>query len=256
MLITMMVDKIILTVTVSLSALVFSTASGFEAPDPPPDIQPSTGEATEDQQQPEQDAPEEQEQPASLDELLGIAEENSEAPEDAARIEQDDDLDRALEESSMQDNFSVAIEKMEISANMLGDRHQSGLGTQRIQEDILRRLEFLMDQARQQQAMQSQSSQSARQNQPSPGDLSQPQQNQQQQGQNQNPSNENQQEGTPPPRQEGDINSNLEEEQREWGSLPERIREQLLQGRNEAFSRLYEKMTRSYYRLLAEEESP
>lgn len=255
----MTADKFILTLTISISAFVLTRANGIVVPDTVPDEQTSSNESVDDGQvseQPTDDTPPKQEQPATLDELLGIADANEEAPEDATRIEQDDDLDRALEESSMQDNFSVAIEKMEISADMLGAKHQSGLGTQRIQEDILRRLEYLMDQARQQQAMQSQSSQSSQQSQPNPGDLSQPQQDQQQQSQNQSPSDQSQGEGSPPPRQEGDINSNLEEEQREWGSLPDRIREQLLQGRNEAFSRLYEKMTRSYYRLLAEEESP
>ena len=207
---------------------------------------------------PAEDIPPKEETPATLDELLGIQNDSNESPEDAARLDQDEDLDRELEEASMQDNFSVAIEKMEISANMLGSRHQSGLGTQRIQEDILKRLEYLMDQAKEQQSMQSQSSQqSSSQSKPSQEDLSQPQEGQQQQqAQSQQAPGQGEANVQTPPKQEGDINSNLEEQQREWGTLPERIREQLLQGRNEAFSRLYEKMTRSYYRLLAEEESP
>ncbi|MDG2054078.1 MAG: hypothetical protein P8J86_05160 [Phycisphaerales bacterium] len=225
-----------------------------------PNVVPETDQPQEDQElkAPTEDTPPKEETPATLDELLGIQNDNKEAPEDAARLDQDEDLDRELEEASMQDNFSVAIEKMEISANMLGSRHQSGLGTQRIQEDILKRLEYLMDQAKEQQSMQSQSSQqSSSQSKPSQEDLSQPQEGQQQQqAQNQQAPGQGESNGQTPPKQEGDINSNLEEQQREWGMLPDRIREQLLQGRNEAFSRLYEKMTRSYYRLLAEEESP
>jgi hypothetical protein len=221
---------------------------------------PETDQPKEDQdlKTPPENTPPKEETPATLDDLLGIENDDKEAPEDAARLDQDEDLDRELEEASMQDNFSIAIEKMEISANMLGSRHQSGLGTQRIQEDILQRLEYLMDQAKQQQqSMQSQSSQqSSSQNKPSQKDLSQPQDGQQQQAQNQQAPGEGESNVQTPPNQEGDINSNLEEEQREWGALPDRIREQLLQGRNEAFSRLYEKMTRSYYRLLAEEEAP
>jgi hypothetical protein len=220
---------------------------------------PETDQPKEDQdlKTPPENTPPKEETPATLDDLLGIENDDKEAPEDAARLDQDEDLDRELEEASMQDNFSIAIEKMEISANMLGSRHQSGLGTQRIQEDILQRLEYLMDQAKQQQqSMQSQSSQqSSSQNKPSQKDLSQPQDGQQQ-AQNQQAPGEGESNVQTPPKQEGDINSNLEEEQREWGALPDRIREQLLQGRNEAFSRLYEKMTRSYYRLLAEEEAP
>ncbi len=247
--------------TLMLCTLFVMSMPVVGVPDTPDTEAPitDTNDETQDTQPPIEDVVPSPEKPATLDELLGLEEAGEEAPEDAAQAEQEDDLDRVLEESSMQDNFSVAIEKMEISANMLGTRHQSGLGTQRIQEDILRRLEYLMDQAKQQQSMQSQSSQSSSQSQPSPQDLSDPQANeQQQQGQSQQTQNQNQgqAENTPPSRQEGDINTNLDEERREWGTLPERIREQLLQGRNEAFSRLYEKMTRSYYRLLAEEDSP
>jgi hypothetical protein len=42
----------------------------------------------------------------------------------------------------------------------------------------------------------------------------------------------------------------------EWGSLPQRVRDMLLQGRNEKFSSLYEKLTGEYYRRLAEGDSP
>ena len=38
--------------------------------------------------------------------------------------------------------------------------------------------------------------------------------------------------------------------------LPERIREMLLQGKQETFSSLYEQLTQEYYRRLAEEGSP
>ena len=44
----------------------------------------------------------------------------------------------------------------------------------------------------------------------------------------------------------------MEELDREWGGLPRRIRDMLMQGRREAFSSVYEQMTREYYRRLAE----
>ncbi|HRP63251.1 MAG TPA: VOC family protein, partial [Phycisphaerales bacterium] len=56
-----------------------------------------------------------------------------------------------------------------------------------------------------------------------------------------------------PPMQEGDINTVFEESRSEWGSLPERVRDMLLQGRRERFSSLYEQLTREYYRRLAED---
>ena len=64
------------------------------------------------------------------------------------------------------------------------------------------------------------------------------------------------QEGDPPPMQQGDINTVLEESRAEWGSLPPRVRDQLLQGRKEKFSSLYQQLTQEYYKRLAEEGSP
>jgi hypothetical protein len=40
-----------------------------------------------------------------------------------------------------------------------------------------------------------------------------------------------------------------------WGNLPARVRDQLMQGRHDQFSSLYESMTETYYRRLAEEAS-
>ncbi len=56
--------------------------------------------------------------------------------------------------------------------------------------------------------------------------------------------------------QQGDINTMIEEQRTEWGNLPQRVREMLLQGREEKFSSLYEELTREYYRRLAEDGSP
>jgi hypothetical protein len=51
------------------------------------------------------------------------------------------------------------------------------------------------------------------------------------------------------------LNRVFEESRTEWGGLPQRVRDMLLQGRGEKFSSLYEQMTREYYRKLAEEGS-
>ena len=63
-------------------------------------------------------------------------------------------------------------------------------------------------------------------------------------------------EGDPPAPRHGDVNQIFDESRTEWGSLPQRIRDMLLQGRKEKFSSLYERLTREYYRRLAEEGSP
>ena len=63
------------------------------------------------------------------------------------------------------------------------------------------------------------------------------------------------QDGDPPPQQTGDINTMLEETDVEWGSLPERYRDELLQGRKEKYSSMYERLTREYYERLAEQGS-
>jgi hypothetical protein len=47
----------------------------------------------------------------------------------------------------------------------------------------------------------------------------------------------------------------LEESRVEWGRLPDRVRELILQGRRDRVSTLYERITREYYRRLAEEAS-
>ena len=48
----------------------------------------------------------------------------------------------------------------------------------------------------------------------------------------------------------------IDETRIEWGNLPPRVRDQLLQGRSDKYSSHYERLTREYYRRLAEEGSP
>src|SRR5262249_41433113 len=50
----------------------------------------------------------------------------------------------------------------------------------------------------------------------------------------------------PPVQQPGPLNQNAWG----WGNLPERLREELLQGQSERFSPLYEDLTQSYYKRL------
>lgn len=214
----------------------------------PPGSQPPPGE---DKKKPDR------KDPPSLDDLLGIKEEKrTQSADDAANRAIKEELERQLNEKQIANALQLAIEGMSLSAEMLDTMFDPGLGTQRVQEDIIEKLQLLIDQAKKMSsASSSSSSSSSSQPQPqpeqNPGKQSQQQQQGQQDGQ-QSKGGRNQGENDPPPRQEGDLNPNLEELGSEWGHLPERVRNLLLQGRREKYSSLYDRLTSEYYRRLAE----
>jgi hypothetical protein len=219
--------------------------------DPPKDDQSQDGRDT----PPAGDPPPETDRPPTLDELLGIDEERPGDESDAEVAEQEaqEDLERRLNQQQINSAFEEAIAKMALSAEQLDRRFDTGLGTQRVQEEILEKLEFLLDQARKQKGSGAGSSSSSQsQTPPEPG-------RQGSQSAKKSPpqsqSSSDSQAGDPPPMQEGPVNTILEEERTEWGHLPQRVRDMLLQGRREKFSSLYEQMTREYYKRLAEEGS-
>lgn len=193
--------------------------------------------------------------PPSLDDLLGLDEDEADASgEAAAERSGQEDLERELSGEHLANAFEQALAEMARSADLLDVSFDAGIGTQRIQEDVLSKLQQLIDQARQQQSSSSSSS-SDQQQQPDsqqsdPGRQDQQQQNQQQ---SQQGNGEDGEETEGPPLQQEDLDSALEETRAEWGALPQRVRDMLLQGRQERFSSLYEQMTREYYRRLAEE---
>jgi len=207
-----------------------------------------------------QDAQEQKKTPPSLDELLGLDEETDEdgdgtpaervADEDAER-----ELQRRLNEEKIGDAFEVAIRQMGVAAEQLDQHFDTGLGTQRVQEEVLDKLAFLLDAAKKQNSGGSSSSSSRQQSKPQPQPKPGEQKSQQQQNPNQQASESNGQAEAPPPESARDLNSVLDESRTEWGNLPQRVRDVLLQGRREKFSSLYEQLTREYYRRLAEEGS-
>ena len=199
----------------------------------------------------------------SLDELLGIEEDEQDDSAHLAEEEAEAELQRRLSGAELESAFDEAIEKMRISASRLDEAFDPGLGTQRVQESILAKLDQLIDEARNQQ--QSSSSRSSSQSQSQPQE--QPSPPQQDPGKQQRTPGESEadrqagqpqdgQEADPPGPESGELNSMFEESRSEWGSLPERFRDELLQGRSDRFSPLYERLTRAYYRRLAEESSP
>jgi hypothetical protein len=187
----------------------------------------------------------------SLDELLGTG---GGKPNDAAAPDPEKAaLDKLLSGEELGQAFEQAVGLMKDAAKRLSDTKDVGLSTQRIQEDALRKLDQLISsldrQAQQQQQQQSQGEQDQQQ--------SQPRQRQQQQSQqtSQQPATGDPQEHEGPELQEGALNPELDSARAAWGALPARVRQMLLQGSNDRFSSLYNRLTQDYYRRLAEESS-
>ena len=202
-----------------------------------------------------QDPDEKRDPPPSLDDLLGLETDKSEVQADeAARAESERELQRRLDEKEITDAFLVALDKMATSATRLGELFDTGLATQRVQQDILAKLDQLIDKARQMQSLgqasASRSTSSQRSRSQNPGQRKNQANNSRRDGTPQDP-----QAGDPPPRQEGDIHTILQEVGVEWGNLPERLRQDLMQGRNDKFSSMYRRLTEEYYKRLAEEGS-
>jgi len=197
--------------------------------------------------------------PPSLDELLGIDSDAQAAPPEGRIAEREaaEELRRRLAAEDLGDAFRQAIRLMELVVARFDDALDTGIETQRAQDDVIARLESLIEQARQQQSEQSSSSssspqrsQSQRQQQPSArsseGASSASESDSECAG-------DGDQDSSGVSSREGDLRVDFEESRAEWGALPDRVRNMLLQGRRERFSSLYEQLTREYYRRLAEE---
>ncbi|MEZ6241947.1 MAG: hypothetical protein R3B57_02795 [Phycisphaerales bacterium] len=185
----------------------------------------------------------------SLDELLGLAppgtgsDEGAHVLPDPLRAE----LDRELSQQEAAQAFEQAATLMGETAMRLADAGDTGLATQRLQEDIIRKLDAVIEAAqRNQQQQNSSSSSQQQQNQQQP---SQPQEQQQAQ----NPQGDNRDENMPPSRRDGPLRPEIESARAAWGALPQRVRDSLMQGLSDRYSSLYERLTETYYRRLAED---
>ena len=187
----------------------------------------------------------------SLDELLGLEEKDDSAPAHEVDTDAADaDLNRELaQEKPISDEFLEAVGLMHESAGRLGAQGDMGVVTQRLQEDIIRRLDELIDRAGQQSSSSSQSQ------------SQQEQQNQQQPNQQRREEEQQQNQAEPSDRQEGPAGQDAQLgaqallDGARWGNLPQRLREALLQGSSDSYSSLYKSMTETYYKRLAEEAS-
>ena len=178
----------------------------------------------------------------SLDELLGL-----EAAGDRAEDPNRRALERRLSAQEAGESFREAVTLMGDAAERIGTR-DVGIQTQRVQEEILRRLDQVIEAARENQGGggSSSSGSSSQQNQQQP-DQGTGQQRSDQRG-------EGDQESMPPGATGVETNPALAPDGVTWGNLPERDRESVSQGVNDRYSALYRRLTELYYRRLAERE--
>ncbi len=207
----------------------------------------------------------------SLDDLLGIKPkpgdkpaatitptkpEDSSSTPDGAPDQSRADLDRLLSAQEIGDAFKQAIALMGDASKRMNEHADNGLGTQRVQEDVVKRLDQLLaslDKQKQQGGdpkpgpKNQDSQQEPGPSKPKPG-----------QGQGQpkpQPGGDGMQQHEGPTLQEGTLKPELESARAAWGSLPARIRAMLMQGTEDRFSSRYKALTQEYYKRLAEENS-
>jgi len=203
----------------------------------------STGQTTQPEKQQEPPA---KDPLGGLDELLGLKEESEAPPTELPVDPSQAQLERQLSGEQITEAFVEAAQLMSDSADRLEGARDTGIVTQRLQEDVLKRLDMLIEAAKNQQQQQSRSSSQSRSSAQS--------RSQQQRSQNQRAADgTNQGEAEPPARQEGPLRPPSAALNATWGALPERVREALRQGQSSGFSSIYRSLTEAYYRRLAEE---
>jgi hypothetical protein len=208
--------------------------------------------------------------PPTLDDLLGIKPKpttpgdkpatgdkptTGETPAitDVAPDQSKTDLDRLLTAQEMGDALKQAIALMGDASKRLNEHADTGLATQRVQEDVVKRLDQLLASLdKQQQKGEPSSSPQPKDPKQEPGPKKpQPQKGQQQQ----QPNGDGMQTHDGPTLQQGQLKPELESARAAWGSLPARVRDMLMQGTEDRFSARYKALTQEYYKRLAEENS-
>lgn len=199
----------------------------------------------------------------TLDELLGLPDAvprpstspDASSPAISQPSTSQSNLDRHLSpDQPEQDPFKIAVQLMDESAQRLSPaRADAGLDTQRLQEEAILRLDQLIAQAKKQKSK------------PKPKPNQQQQQQQQQnQNQQQDASSQRQQQANPSSQAAQDTQSGPAGQQAQtrtppagagaaWGSLPEHVRDALLQGASDRFSSAYRGLTEEYYKRLAQD---
>ena len=215
----------------------------------------------------------------SLDDLLGIGESDSKKASAESGRTQKETLQRILSEKEAKNTLEETVEGMRRSATLLSEK-DSGTAVQRVQEDVLARLDALIASAQQQQQQSSSSSSSSsgeksKGSQQPKGGKGQKQSESaaseekrreeakqrasQKEGEKSGPSKSQptgDRAGESPPSVDPIEGGVIQETDEEWGSLPPRTREIIRQGVREKMSSVYRRWTEAYYRRIAEESKP
>ena len=102
---------------------------------------------------------EEKAKPPSLDELLGLEAEETAAESESTPSDQTEDpleqrrqeaLEARLKEQTLAQNLVAAVDDMEVAAKMLGEAKDPGISLQRLQLEIIRRLDAVIEEAQRQ----------------------------------------------------------------------------------------------------------
>jgi len=171
-----------------------------------------------------------------------------------------DEVERMLGVEKPGGTFASAVSQMEDAARRLSRERDAGAQTQRLQADVLKKLDQVLAKAkkrRQSGGGGGQSGQQQQQNQGSQGQNPSGQSSGSQQGQAQtgaSPGGSNPSGGSGEDGPTGAEQSESLESLREgWGNLPPRLRDELSEGLGEPFNPIYRSLTESYYRRLAEQ---
>lgn len=165
-------------------------------------------------------------------------------------------VEQALSASEAVDAFEQAINEMDDVSRRLGRSLDPGIQTQRVQESILRKLDQVIEAAKNQSG----GGGGGGSGQPREQDQGGQELAQQQSGSGGEPSQSNGDQastgaaGSGTPIEPENQDTAIEQLRREWGVLPPRVREELSDGLRERFSPLYRSMTEAYYKALAEQE--
>lgn len=183
----------------------------------------------------------------SLDEMLGLDEadsQNQAGPEN----QQHRELERQLTAQEAAQAFEQAVQLMDDATAEITGRGV-GLTAQRLQEDILLKLDQVIASAEQNEGgggSSSSSASSSTQQQSNPG-------SQQSGGQSSGRSGESSEQAMPPSGTEASLRPSSLPDAASWGALPDRLRGALEQGVGDTFSSTYRRLTEAYYRKLAEQ---
>ena len=220
--------------------------------------------------------------PKTLDELLGIT---GAGGEKAAQTQRKDNLERGLNEESLNDLAEAAMQDMKLAEKLVSQDHDTGIGTQRVQAQALSRLDALIDAAvkfeksSSKKSSKNKSQKDKSNSKPESGSQKNPDgektgdddsKNDGNKKSESNPGGEKNKESErnkngesgdnvqPPDFMDAELqpDSALDEGRSEWGRLPQRIREIMSQSRRDRISALYQKATEAYYRRMAEDRGP